>query len=260
MSPLLTRILVGVLLILLALAAVWSGGIAFTALATLAVLLMFAEWSVMHHVGRGLRLAGLALLAGTCALTVYGPALQAVIALGAGAGLLGLFARGIDRKRAFWVASGVLYCGLPGIALLWVRGLSGGLQLTVTVLAIVWATDIAAFFTGRAFGGAKLAPAISPNKTWAGAIGGVSGAIAAAMLLGRGLPSFLTATPSRAIAVAVVLAIVAILGDLFESLLKRRAGVKDSGTLLPGHGGVLDRLDALVPVSVCAALFVAAAA
>jgi len=258
MSPLGTRIVVGVLLIAVALAAVWTGGIAFTALVTLAVLLMFAEWSVMHGISRGLRLIGLAVLAGSCALAVYGPALQSVIALAAGAGLLGLFARGLDRKRAFWIASGMLYCGLPGVSLLWLRGLPTGLVVTVAVLTIVWATDIVAFFAGRLIGGPKLAPSISPNKTWAGAVGGVVGAIAIAMLAGIVLQwRYVSAAPAAVVALAGGLAMLAVLGDLFESWLKRRAGVKDSGTLLPGHGGVLDRLDGLVPVAVTAAMIVA---
>jgi len=258
MSPLGTRIVVGVLLIAVALAAVWTGGIAFTALVTLAVLLMFAEWSVMHGISRGLRLIGLAVLAGSCALAVYGPTLQSVIALAAGAGLLGLFARGLDRKRAFWIASGMLYCGLPGVSLLWLRGLPTGLVVTVAVLTIVWATDIVAFFAGRLIGGPKLAPSISPNKTWAGAVGGVVGAIAIAMLAGIVLQwRYVSAAPAAVVALAGGLAMLAVLGDLFESWLKRRAGVKDSGTLLPGHGGVLDRLDGLVPVAVTAAMIVA---
>lgn len=258
MSALATRIVVGVLLIAVAIAAVWAGGIAFTALVSLAVLLMFAEWSVMHGVSRGLRLAGLAVLAGTCALAVYGPALQAVIALAAGAGLVGLFARSLDRTRAFWVASGVLYCGLPGVSLLWLRGLPNGLMVTIAVLVVVWATDIAAFFAGRAIGGPKLAPSISPNKTWAGAVGGVVGAMATALIAGFALHwQYSRAMPAALVALAGGLAVLAVLGDLFESWLKRRAGVKDSGTLLPGHGGVLDRLDGLVPVAVTAAMIVA---
>ncbi len=157
------------------------------------------------------------------------------------------------------MASGVLYCGLPAIALLWLRALPLGIALTLWTLAIVWTADIAAYFAGRAIGGAKFAPAISPNKTWAG----VGGAVLAAAIVAPLLAGALTSTTAIAairlllVIIGAALAVLAVLGDLFESWLKRRAGVKNSGTLLPGHGGVLDRLDGLVPVSIAAALFVA---
>jgi phosphatidate cytidylyltransferase len=262
-----TRVVVGAILIAVAIAAVWAGGIAFTALVAVAVLLMSAEWSVMNGIPRGFRLASLAVLAFTGGMAETQSATQALIVLAAAAGLLGLFMRGFDRPRAFWIAAGLLYCGLPMIALIWLRDLPNtGFALTIAVLAIVWATDIGAYFTGRAIGGAKLAPAISPNKTWAGAVGGV----VAAMVTGAILP-VLAMGPAiegddrhgRTLLLFAVaagfLAIVAIGGDLFESWLKRRAGVKDSGTLLPGHGGVMDRIDGLVPVAVVAAVLVAGA-
>lgn len=263
-SGLAVRVVVGALLIAVALAAVWAGGIAFTALIAVGALLMNAEWSVMHGIGRGFRLASLVLLAFTAGIAANLSAGQAVVVLAAGAGLLALFFRSYDRRRAFWLAAGLLYCGLPLIALIWLRGLPNLEIVTVAVLATVWATDIGAYFTGRALGGAKLAPSISPNKTWAGAVGGVVAAMVTGALFGvlaRGHPiegddSFNWVVASLA-AVGGVFAIVAIGGDLFESWLKRRAGVKDSGTILPGHGGVMDRLDGLVPVAVVAALLVA---
>ena len=118
-------------------------------------------------------------------------------------------------------------------------------------MGLVWATDIGAFFAGRTIGGPKLAPALSPNKTWAGLIGGVLLAtVYSAVMMRWGIPlSFVIATPA--------LAVLAQLGDLYESGLKRRAGVKDSGSILPGHGGVLDRLDGLVPVAPVIAFLIA---
>jgi phosphatidate cytidylyltransferase len=111
-------------------------------------------------------------------------------------------------------------------------------------MVVTWATDIFAYFGGRAIGGPKLAPKVSPNKTWAGLIGGMVGAgvlgAATALALGLAAP-FLYA--------GALMGLVAQLGDLYESGVKRRAGVKDSGSLLPGHGGVLDRLDGLLPVA-----------
>ena len=253
-NPLVKRIITGVVLIIVALVAVRFGGIGFTALIAVATLIMFAEWAVMHRIGRGLRLAGLGLLAAViAALAVVAPA-EAVMALAAGAGLLGLFASRLQKGAGFWTAAGLLYTGLPAVSLIWLRGLPLGLEAVIFLLLCVWAADIVAFFTGRALGGRKLAPSISPNKTWSGAIGGVVGAIviaggAAAVWLaeldGKGFGYFF--------ALAGGLAILSVLGDLFESGLKRRAGVKDSGTLLPGHGGVMDRLDGLVPVAVAAA-------
>jgi phosphatidate cytidylyltransferase len=116
-------------------------------------------------------------------------------------------------------------------------------------LALVWATDIFAYFAGRGIGGAKLAPSISPNKTWAGLAGGMLGA----GITGLAVSYYFQLSILWA-AASVFLAIASQGGDLFESWLKRRTGVKDSGALLPGHGGVLDRLDGVVPVAVIVAL------
>jgi phosphatidate cytidylyltransferase len=170
------------------------------------------------------------------------------------------FALGLVGGAAFFVAAvtrrgrlgwGVAYVGLPILALLFLRKQDDGLLLTFWAMALVWACDSGAFFAGRAIGGAKLAPSISPNKTWAGFVGGIvsAGAFAAALVALFGLPVPLAlATP--------VLAVLAQAGDLYESHLKRVAGVKDSGNLLPGHGGLLDRLDGLVAVAPAAALLI----
>jgi phosphatidate cytidylyltransferase len=254
---LMTRVATGVVLVAVALGALYAGGLVWTGLAALAVLLMFAEWAVMFRLPRGVRLAGLAIVALGPILAVTGPATQAVIAVAGGAGLLGLFARRLQTGAGFWVAAGVLYCGLPGIALVWLRAQNHGFALTLLAMAIVWSADIGAYFSGRAIGGPKLAPSISPNKTWAGALGGALAALLVAMaFVAVWLGGFAAVEPvwlAVAAGLGVALAVVSILGDLFESGLKRRAGVKDSGTLLPGHGGVLDRLDGLVPVACVAA-------
>ena len=157
-----------------------------------------------------------------------------------------------------WRLAGFLYCLAPALALLWIReraefeGIGLGFDLLVWVFIIVWATDIGAFFAGRAIGGPKLAPSISPNKTIAGLVGGVVSA---------GLLSYAWATatslPFQLVWLAIPFAVMAQVGDLFESGLKRRAGLKDSGTWLPGHGGLLDRLDGLVPVAVLTAALMA---
>jgi phosphatidate cytidylyltransferase len=149
------------------------------------------------------------------------------------------------------LAIGVVYCGLPVLALLLIRRQDEGLVYAFWALAVVWMTDIGAYFSGRAIGGPKLAPTISPNKTWAGLGGGVvlAGLFGVFMHYYAGLAVRLTlASP--------LLSVVAQAGDLYESHLKREAGVKDSGTILPGHGGLLDRLDGLVPVAPVAAALV----
>jgi phosphatidate cytidylyltransferase len=150
---------------------------------------------------------------------------------------------------AAWYLSGFVYALLPALALLWVRERDAhGLDLLIWMFIVTWSTDIGAYFAGRRFGRRKLAPRISPNKTVEGLIGG----IVAATLLG-GAWAVAVGLGAALLALAPILAIAAQAGDLFESGMKRRAGVKDSGHWLPGHGGVLDRLDGLVPVAVLTA-------
>ena len=150
---------------------------------------------------------------------------------------------------AGWYLGGFVYALLPALALLWIRERdTHGLALLIWTFIVTWSTDIGAYFAGRSFGRRKLAPTLSPNKTVEGLAGGVlaatvlGGAWAIAMDLGSAL-----------LLLAPIFAVFAQAGDLFESGMKRRAGVKDSGALLPGHGGALDRLDGLVPVAVLTA-------
>ena len=144
-----------------------------------------------------------------------------------------------------WQVAGFLYALVPALALLWIRDRAPqGLELLIWVFIVTWTTDIGAYFAGRAIGGPKLAPTISPNKTWSGLVGGM----AAASLFG-GLWAWLLHLPSLLVWLAAPLALAAQAGDLFESWMKRRAGIKDSGGWLPGHGGALDRLDGLVVVA-----------
>lgn len=250
MSELTLRTLVGLALIAIALVAVVLGGLPFWLLMVIVALFMMAEWADL--VGAEPRTKRMAQLALSVPLAIMAP-------LAAGAGFLALgfiagaffFVGAVTRRP--WLAAGVIYCGLPVLALVLIRRQEEGIVFTVWALALVWLTDIGAYFAGRAIGGPKLAPKLSPNKTWAGLIGGVIAASiwGAIMHAAYGLPLRLTlASP--------LLAVAAQAGDLFESWLKRRAGVKDSGNILPGHGGVLDRLDGLVPVAPLAALLVVA--
>jgi phosphatidate cytidylyltransferase len=144
-----------------------------------------------------------------------------------------------------WQVGGFLYALVPALALLWIREqYQHGFDLVMWVFIVTWSTDIGAFFAGRAIGGPKLAPSISPNKTIAGLVGG---------MISAGLAGYawaeLTSLSAALFLLAPLFALAAQAGDLFESGMKRRAGVKDSGTWLPGHGGALDRLDGLVVVA-----------
>jgi phosphatidate cytidylyltransferase len=168
-----------------------------------------------------------------------------IIALGALAA--GVFAR---AERRIWVAAGVLYAGaLLTAPILLRRDAELGLVAILFLFALVWVTDIAGSFTGRALGGPKLAPSISPNKTWSGAIGGAIGGMLAggaiAVLAGLGNLSAIAL-------VAFGLSAAAQAGDLFESAIKRRFGAKDAGRLIPGHGGVMDRLDGFIAAAAVA--------
>jgi CDP-diglyceride synthetase len=252
-SNLRLRMVASVVMIGVALAALLLGGIAFWLLAVVVSILMAAEWANLHGATpREKRILQFAL---SVPLAVMAP--PSLILENRD-----FFAAGLLAGAAFFVAivtnrrplaGGVLYCGLPVLALTLLRRQEAGLMLATWAMALVWATDIGAFFAGRTIGGPKLAPRISPAKTWAGLFGGIAfaTAFASGLNIGGDLPVML-------VLVTPLLAILAQVGDLYESAIKRRAGVKDSGTVLPGHGGVLDRLDGLVPVAPVAALLVLA--
>jgi phosphatidate cytidylyltransferase len=162
--------------------------------------------------------------------------------------------RMLSSWGAAWKIFGFFYCLLPAVSLLLIReraefaGVGRGPDLLIWVFLVVWSTDIGAYFAGRAIGGPKLAPSISPNKTVAGLLGGIASAAVFA-----GAWTNMAKLPALLLWLAVPMAFAAQMGDLFESGLKRRVGVKDSGTWLPGHGGLLDRLDGLVPVAMLTA-------
>ena len=156
------------------------------------------------------------------------------------------------RVRRFWITAGIGYAGCMVLAPILLRADTVyGLSAMLLLFAIVWATDIFAYFAGRAIGGPKLAPAISPKKTWAGAIAGTVGAIIVAVALAGLLGQFDKGTIA---VVALLLSIMAQLGDLLESSIKRRFGAKDAGHLIPGHGGVMDRLDGFWAAAVAGCL------
>lgn len=248
MTPeLLQRITVGILLIAVAVLELWLGGNALWVLATVAGLIMAGEWTGLTKGTEQKKLFQYAMCI-PLALMSFLAAGPGVVALAAIAGTT-LFVLILTRNA--WLAAGVPYIALPIMALLWVREQDNGLLLAFWALSLVWATDIGAFFAGRNFGGPKVAPSISPNKTWSGLIGGMF----AALFLGWALASYYD-LPFQLAMASPVLALLAQVGDFFESWMKRRAGVKDSGTILPGHGGVLDRLDGVVTSLPVAALLI----
>jgi phosphatidate cytidylyltransferase len=175
--------------------------------------------------------------------------LLALFLLGFGTLATAVLAR---HKHPLWVAGGVLYGGGLAVAPIALRSdVQRGFVALLFLFAVVWATDIVAYLAGRALGGPKLAAAISPNKTWSGAISGTGAAVVVAVGLAFAVH---LAAPGVIAALAAALSVVGQIGDLFESALKRRFGVKDSSNLIPGHGGLMDRLDAFVAVAALAAI------
>lgn len=241
------RIVVGVILIAVAIAALLAGGIAFWMLLSVAGVLMMGEWGAL--VGADADRRKLAMYAVSIPLALLCP-VAAGLAWIVLAAVIGAFAFLIATTRSLPLAMGVVYVCAPVAALTFLRGQEpGGLLLAFWSLALVWATDIGAYFAGRSIGGPKLAPRVSPSKTWSGLAGGV----AAALALGFALHVW-AGLPVRLAAASGLLAVAAQLGDLLESAMKRRAGVKDSGDLLPGHGGVMDRLDGVATAAPLAAI------
>lgn len=244
-----TRTVIGVALIAIALAALIAGGPLFWLLAAVAGMLMQGEWADLANAppnDRRLSLFAVSVPLAILSPFAAGPSYISLALMAAAFLFVALICRSVR------LGAGIYYVGLPVLALLYLRDHDHGLVLAFWALGLVWATDIGAYFAGRGFGGAKLAPTISPSKTWAG----LGGGIAAALLFGFVLHGLLN-LPVRLAAASGLLAVAAQIGDLFESWLKRLAGVKDSGSLLPGHGGVLDRLDGVVTVAPIAALLVA---
>lgn len=247
-----TRIASALVLIPVALVAAILGSPYFDVLVILAGALMAWEWARL--VGEGCLLPpgalGIAAVVAAVAAVQFLPVQQALTVLAAGALLTGAVS-GIGRGRGGWYLLGVLYAGLPCVAILWLRSQPLGLETVLWLFALVWATDTGAYFAGRTIGGPKLMPAVSPKKTWSGLVGGAAAAAVAGALAGMLIDG---ASPARLAFASAVLAVVAQAGDLAESALKRHFGAKDSSQLIPGHGGVLDRVDGLVTVVLVAAL------
>jgi phosphatidate cytidylyltransferase len=237
-----TRILSALVMIPVALGAAWLGNWAFVALMTVAGIALAWEWSRLC-LGR-FTAGGRILAVGAALLPLAGwlNPLNGLLLIAATALLSGVPPVPEGRKR-FWMHLGALYIMLPQLALITIREQGRGPLLWV--LFLVWATDSGAYFAGRAIGGPKLAPSVSPKKTWAGLAGGM----VAAGLVGWAMKHGIEPGAGRLAIASALLAVVAQAGDLAESGLKRYFGVKDSSQLIPGHGGVLDRLDGLLAVA-----------
>ncbi len=247
-----TRILSALVLAPPALLAAWAGGIAFDLLVALAAVLMAWEWERLTTGRFGLDGILLAVMGGLVALLGSGmPAISLALVAGFAVLLAGLSAA--RKANPAWNLFGALYVGVPVIALVWLRSYQGGLETLVWLFLVIWATDIGAYAAGRTIGGPKLAPRISPKKTWAGLLGGAASAI----LVGVGVALAVEgANPLVLGLVSGILAVIAQGGDLGESWVKRHFDVKDSSNIIPGHGGVLDRVDGLLAAAPVAALLV----
>ncbi|HEV7254588.1 MAG TPA: phosphatidate cytidylyltransferase [Mesorhizobium sp.] len=254
-SNLRLRVLSSIVLIAAATLLTWLGGLWFALFCALIGAAVFHEWAAItqsrsasaHQLVAAVLLAAvlMALLLGW--LTVWWVV-----------GALALCAvSGLAFGRWGWTTAGLAYALASALPLALLRGdAAAGLATVLLLFAVVWATDILAYFVGRALGGPKLAPAISPGKTWSGALGGAAGAVLAGLLTGWLLGIRLSA---GLVAVLLILSVVSQAGDLFESWVKRRFAAKDSGAIIPGHGGVMDRVDGLVAAALALYLIEAAA-
>jgi phosphatidate cytidylyltransferase len=225
-----------------ALLALWQGGFAWDMLIAVVMSGLGGEWARLSGLRSRFVLPVLLLAAWLTALI-----------LGFAAGLLALAGLTIVAWLAFgrFVAAGIPYAGIGGLSLLWLRlQPSHGLAATLFLVAVVWGTDIGAYVSGRLIGGRKMAPKISPGKTWSGAIGGlVIGGVCGALLAAGGHGIVLGVLPA-----ALLLSCCAQAGDLAESAVKRHLGVKDSGNTIPGHGGLFDRVDGFLAAAPLAAI------
>lgn len=253
------RTLSAAVLIPAVLADVWAGGIWFHLFVALIGILMALEWVTIVHRGSPVQFALHAAGAMCGALLPLDVGLQGgLLAVAVLAAISAAIAALEDGAGPKWRYLGVVYVSVPPIALVILReDPVHGIAAIVLVMLMVWAADTIAYFAGRLIGGPKLAPRISPKKTWAGLFGAMAGSALAAFAVAKalGLQSALIL-----VMIAAALAIIEQAGDLFKSAMKRQYGVKDSGRLIPGHGGVIDRVDGLVAVATAAAIIGAARA
>lgn len=242
LSSLQLRVLSAAVMLPVAIGITWYGGPVFALLALFATVMMLREWLAFpgEPVTPALLGFGIVPLAVALSSLSNGKVDWAFMLLGVAA----VLTAGVFAKSRVWAFVGVIYVGLPTLTLVWLRNdPEHGRLIVFWLLVVVWSTDIGAYFAGRLIGGPKLIPSISPNKTWAGLIGGMICAAVAGGLMAKLDPQLPYETLA---AFAALVAMVAQAGDFTESAVKRHYNVKDSGTLIPGHGGALDRLDGLL--------------
>jgi phosphatidate cytidylyltransferase len=250
-SNLMLRVVSSLVLVPVAIAAAYFGGVAFIAFWAIAALAVLWEWDtlVCAHDRNPVLATGALALAGAALLLALGRSgiAAALIALG----VFGVAALA-SKVRAVWCATGLVYAAAILIApVLLRRDASFGFAAILFVFVIVWLTDITAYFVGRAVGGPKLMPRVSPNKTWSGAIGGtVAGLVGAVVVASQfGIQGLFAVAM-----VAFVLSVISQAGDLAESAIKRQFNAKDASQLIPGHGGLMDRLDGFVAAAAAGAV------
>jgi phosphatidate cytidylyltransferase len=250
-SNLALRVASSLVLAPLAIGAAFFGGIVFVAFWMLAAICVIWEWDtlVCAHDRRPVFTIGSVAMAGAGLLLMLGRTITPIVLVLLST--LGVVTLASKTHRA-WSVAGVIYAGALLIApVLLRRDPTYGFAALIFLFAVVWLTDIVAYFCGRALGGPKLLPQVSPNKTWSGAIGGTVGGIAG----GVAVAIYFGIANLFAIGVlALLLSIASQAGDLMESWIKRRFDAKDAGALIPGHGGVMDRLDGFVIAAVVAVL------
>jgi phosphatidate cytidylyltransferase len=247
---LLTRALAALVLAPVAIAIAYAGGGLWTALATLAAIGLYVEWLAIVGAVQQSRviMSGVAALAASGLSLGSGRIEAALVVLAAGFAAVAL----LTPQRRIWTTAGFGYAAVAQLAAVLVRlDQKYGFLALMLIMLVVWASDIGGYFAGRGIGGPKLWPRVSPNKTWAGAVGG----FAASLLVVAGFAASGFGKTGPLLLLGAALSITSQLGDLFESAVKRRFGVKDSSNLIPGHGGLLDLLDGLVAALVLAAIF-----
>jgi phosphatidate cytidylyltransferase len=247
---LLLRVVVALVLAPAAVAIAYAGGALWTLLVMLAAAGLYVEWLMVVGTARERPVvaSGVAalLIAGLC--LAIGRIDAALLALAFGAVGVAL----LSRQCRIWNAAGFFYAAAAEVASILVRlDQTSGFVALILILLLVWVTDIGGYFAGRGIGGPKLWPRVSPKKTWAGAVGG----FAASLAVAGGFAAFGLGKTGPLLLLGAILSIASQLGDLLESAVKRRFGVKDSSQIIPGHGGLMDRLDGFVAAVVLAAIF-----
>ena len=248
---LLLRVVAALVLAPLTIAIAYLGGWPWLWLVTAAAVILYYEWQAIVGVWRNkfIMAAGIAALGIAGPWLVLGDVYAVTGIIGAGCVVVALLS--MRQPNAIWIVAGFLYAAAAFVGAVLVRADAAyGFVALIFVLLVVWAADIGGYFAGRGIGGPKLWPSVSPKKTWAGAIGG----LVVSLLVAVGFAIAGQGNMVTLLALAAVLSMVSQLGDLFESAIKRRFGVKDSSQIIPGHGGLLDRLDGFVAAIAVAAL------